>query len=709
MFLIITPSQFSDALFPLKQHKINTGLLTSIITLEQVYQDYPGRDEAEKVKRCIEDYYRQQGVRYVMLVGDFGTFPVRYTVIDKRSDAAMNMAFYPTDIYYSALYKADGSFDDWDGNKNGYFGELFGECHTGHVNVDNVSLDPVVAVGRIPASTAEEVTCYVNKVISYETDAYKETARRRVVLMATHDWLSDACKVNDRIALEYLTDYDCVRMNTEGCLGMSDRVLASEKITDMINRGIDLIDYIGFGDTGTFAIPDDPWGAADVAKLTNSKLPIICASIGSTSVVSAYPPYSPYVDTDGVSHPGLGRGEVFETAPPQPACLQRVRNADSDLAVNLIVRTKHGAAAYIGGITGMQMYEPTEYFFQCVQGSSAVGEAWQGMIKAFYEKQGLPGNLNQQYWFAVAKAHQPWKTMLYGDPSLRMHGAAGGNWFNKQATRADHGSSEAPALGVLRDKIYLAWKGKSGSNLWFSVFDGERWSAHRVTSEGHDASSAPALAVYKNKLYMVWKGKDSDPLIWYSSFDGAVWTRQRITRGDRSTSFNPSLAAYGGKLYMAWKAKGSDSQLWYSYFDGDWSPQIMTGADHGSSSSPALAVYHDKLYMVWKGKGADPQLWFSYFDGASWSAAEIVSSEFETSDSPALVVYEDKLYMAWKGKDAEAWFSVFDGIQWQKQQSIDTARGIVKAPALAVYEDKLIMAWRDSSQQLWFSYFHITQ
>jgi hypothetical protein len=714
MFLIITPSQFSEALLPLKQHKESTGMLTSIVTLEKAFQDYSGRDEAEKVKRCIEDYHRQQYIRYVMLVGDFSIFPVRYTVTDRKSDAALNTAFYPTDLYYSALYKADGSFDDWDGNKNGYYGELFGECHSGPVNVDNVSLEPVVAVGRIPASNAEEVTRYVNKIINYETNAYKESSKKRAMLMATHDWLSDACKVNERIAEEYLTDYECVRMNTEGCLCSSDRVLASDKITDMINRGIDIVNYIGFGDPGSLTIPEGPWKAADAAQLTNSKLPIMCVSIGSTSVAAAHPPYSPYVDINGESHPGLGRGEIFEQLPPQPACRQRVRNADGDLATNLTVRSEHGAIAYIGGTTGMQMYEPTEYFFQSVQASQTIGEAWQGMIRRFYKVQGLPGKLNQQYWFAVAKVHQPWRTMLFGDPSLRIRGAASGKWFDRQITRTDLVSSEAPALGVLRDKLYMSWKGKTGPNLWFSVFDGERWSAHRVTSDDHDSSGAPALAAYKNKLYMVWKGKESDPLIWFSTFDGAVWTRQRITRADRSASFNPSLAVYEGKLYMAWKARGNYPQLWHSYYDGDWSPQKMILEDHGASSAPALVVFQDKLYMFWRGK-ADAQIWYSVtensilsdFDEARWSPGRVVDPKFETSDAPALAVYRDKLYMVWKG-NGQARYSVFDGDSWTPQQEVGAASGISKAPALAVYDDKLFMTWGDSDQQLWLSYFYVS-
>ncbi len=703
MFLIITPSKFQDALLPLKKHKESTGLLTSIITLEKIYQEYSGRDEAEKVKRCIEEYHRQRFIHYAMLVGDFSTFPVRYTVTDRKSEAAMDTAFYPTDLYYSALYKKDGSFDDWDGNRNGYYGELFGECHSGAINVDNVSLDPVVAVGRVPASTEEEVARYVDKVISYETNAGNETSKRKALLTATHDWLGEACKANERIAGKYLTDYECLRMNSEGCMCSSDRVLASERITEIINNGVDLVDYIGFGDTESLAVPGAPWTAADAAQLTNSKLPVICVSIGSTSVSNVFPPYSPYTDIKGDSHPGLNRGEVFDRTPPQPACFQRVRNADSDLAASLTVKTEHGAAAYISGVIGMQMYEPTEYFLQSIQGSKTVGEAWQGMIRLFYEKQGLPGKLNQQYWFAMAKVHQPWRTMLFGDPSLRIRGAIAGEWSGRLTMRSDIESSEAPAFGILDNKLYIAWKGKTGTNLWFSAFDGGRWSANRVTGEGHDSSGAPALAAYKGKLYMAWKAKGADPQLWYSCFDGE-WSRPITTGQDHSAYSAPALAVFRDKLYMVWKGR-TNSQIWFSDFDGaSWSSAKAVSAEFAVSGTPSLAVYEDRLYMAWK-SNADQYIWFSIFDGETWTPSCITSYEFETSDAPALALFGDKLYMAWRGEyEGHAWYSVFNGRTWSMRE---TDLDIPKAPSLVVYDGKLLIMWSGSERELYYSYFNM--
>lgn len=87
MLLVITPSLFAPALDSLRVHKEKHGLLTTVITLEKVYQDYSGSDEAEKVKRCIHQRVHEQGIRYVLLMGDSDVFPVRFTKTD-RGDAA---------------------------------------------------------------------------------------------------------------------------------------------------------------------------------------------------------------------------------------------------------------------------------------------------------------------------------------------------------------------------------------------------------------------------------------------------------------------------------------------------------------------------------------------------------------------------------------------------------------------------------------------
>jgi hypothetical protein len=427
MLLIITPSKFLSAMEPLKTHKEQTGILTTIVTLENVYRDYPQGDQAEKVKRCIAERHEKQEHRFVLLVGDSDTFPVRYTKTDRGDQNAFNTAFYPTDLYYAALYKQNGSFDDWDANHNGYYGELNGETHTGPINIDQVNLEPTVAVGRVPASTLDEVNRYVQKVIRYEQQAYGANWTKRALLMATNDWILDACHVQERIAQNYLNMYMSTILSSTGspCAGAGS--LTSPAVTQGFNSGVGLVGYIGHGNPSNLAIPGDWWGTNNIPQLTNvDRLPVMFVAACETAEFATLPPYSAYVDVNNVKHQGTIQGERFTSLPPQPSCFQTWYDPDQDLATQLTVRTNAGVIAYLGGVTGMQRCELLEYFFQGLPNCATIGEAWQWMVRHYYDVQGLPGTLTSPDWGAVARVHQPWKYMLFGDPSLRIGGARKG-------------------------------------------------------------------------------------------------------------------------------------------------------------------------------------------------------------------------------------------------------------------------------------------
>jgi len=194
--LVIAPEEFIESLKPLEAHKNNTGMATKLLSLEKIYRENTGRDEAEKIKQCLAAYNRNSKIQYAMLVGDCEKFPIRYTKTDRYttepSDPTHNTTYFPTDLYYADLFEHDGSFDDWDRNHNGYFGELQGGKTAGKLNIDAVDLRPDITVGRLPASTHSEARVYVSKVIRYEQSAYGASWSRKALLIATTDWIRDA-------------------------------------------------------------------------------------------------------------------------------------------------------------------------------------------------------------------------------------------------------------------------------------------------------------------------------------------------------------------------------------------------------------------------------------------------------------------------------------------------------------------------------------
>ncbi|MBN1247494.1 MAG: hypothetical protein JXC32_07530, partial [Anaerolineae bacterium] len=178
--LIITPRAFETVLAPLVDHKTATGISTAMITLEDVYRTGSG-DEAEQVKQAIRDYYDSSSVKYVMLVGDVDRFPVRWVTAVRGTETEY---FFPSDLYYADLYNADETPATWDYDADDLYGEHRCAPDASDANLDRLDLHPEVAVGRVPASTVEEVESYVAKIIRYEHLTYDADWFRNVLLIA---------------------------------------------------------------------------------------------------------------------------------------------------------------------------------------------------------------------------------------------------------------------------------------------------------------------------------------------------------------------------------------------------------------------------------------------------------------------------------------------------------------------------------------------
>ncbi len=420
--LIITPTEFKASLVPLKTHKDNTGIAAEIIELSTIYNQYSGRDQAEKVKNCLVSYRHLNGIRFAMLVGDSDKFPVRYTKTDRKDTKAFNTAFYASDLYYADLFEPNGAMDNWDRNNNGYYGELRGESGTGTLNIDDVDLRPDIAVGRIPASTVAEVQNYVNKVIAYENGGYKPAWFKKSLLIATTDWLSDACKTQEEIATKYLTSFNNQKLYSSGNPCANVTTPSASTINTRMNNGVGFVSYIGHGSRSTW---QGCYGTGDIPSLTNSsKLPVVFASACGTSEFATQAPYDGYTDINGVNHNGTNNGEVFSSIPPQPACIQSIRNPES-LGEALTVKYTTGAIGYIGCATGAQPWsrDLNKYFFEAYRyGHELLGGMWNYMIQKYYETHVLPTVISTPDWTKVAEFHQPWKFLLFGDPSLRVGG-----------------------------------------------------------------------------------------------------------------------------------------------------------------------------------------------------------------------------------------------------------------------------------------------
>jgi hypothetical protein len=62
------------------------------------------------------------------------------------------------------------------------------------------------------------------------------------------------------------------------------------------------------------------------------------------------------------------------------------------------------------------------FFYAIADGSPTVGEAWNTAIREYYKMRHFQTSYDHADWAVLADFHQPWKFMLFGDPSLRIGG-----------------------------------------------------------------------------------------------------------------------------------------------------------------------------------------------------------------------------------------------------------------------------------------------
>ena len=170
--VIISPSEFETYLGPLVTHKNNMGVSTNLVLLEDIYNTYPGRDDAEKIKYFIKYAIDEWNTQYVLLVGDIYKLPIRKTYASWWEPNLLS------DLYYADIYDNQFEFCSWDSNENNRFGEINGDGY----DIDGVDLYPDVHVGRLACKNIDELDIVINKIITYETQTYGQDWFDKIIL-----------------------------------------------------------------------------------------------------------------------------------------------------------------------------------------------------------------------------------------------------------------------------------------------------------------------------------------------------------------------------------------------------------------------------------------------------------------------------------------------------------------------------------------------
>ncbi len=410
--VVVVPREFAPALAEYVEHR-GRDMPVEVLVVEDAVQG-AGVDAPERVKHVLFERWKAGHCSAVLLVGDVGFVPVRWMTLDRVTPAAFDTAFYPSDLYYGDVARDDGTFDDWNGARDGvhalYFGEVHGEHHKSPpVNFDGVSYVPEIAVGRWPARSVEEVAACAAKTVAFERERAPE---RRAAFVHKDGWVDVRARL-DALVKRFPADRAVVLADAAGA------PVGAARVQQCLREAITLVLHTGH------ALPagwDGAFGLGDRAGLEDLAPRSILASAGcSSAAIATEPPYQGYVDVLGIEHPGTNAGEVFATWPPPPAPLQPAHHDATSLGEEL-VRGPGPVAAYFGCVTGSQPAAVTlvEEFAAALPDAVRLGDLWLAAVRNYHRRENLAAIVPTEDWYPASIYFQAMKFVLLGDPTLRL-------------------------------------------------------------------------------------------------------------------------------------------------------------------------------------------------------------------------------------------------------------------------------------------------
>lgn len=181
-YLIITRGMFRSTIENFVTWKESKGLSVAVENVDNIINDHSGVDNLGKIRNCIKQYYQDNQVKWVLLVGDADPddgppdggapsyaldknweVPTRYVWNPDGAgdDSYTNMDdnYTPTDYYYAGLT------DNWDADADSKFGES-----SNNSTQEEADWVAEVYVGRWPVRTTSELQTVMSKTINSENN-----------------------------------------------------------------------------------------------------------------------------------------------------------------------------------------------------------------------------------------------------------------------------------------------------------------------------------------------------------------------------------------------------------------------------------------------------------------------------------------------------------------------------------------------------------
>lgn len=156
-YIIITSSTYESDFTDFVEFKLGQGYNVFLKTTNEIYTEYTGADNADKIRNFIIDAYETMGAEYILLGGDTAIVPYRGFWVNSYGTEDYNI---PSDLYFSGLDRVGtGTGPDWNADGDNKWGE--------HSEADYYS---EVYLGRISAGNSTEFAAAINKQIMYQSN-----------------------------------------------------------------------------------------------------------------------------------------------------------------------------------------------------------------------------------------------------------------------------------------------------------------------------------------------------------------------------------------------------------------------------------------------------------------------------------------------------------------------------------------------------------
>ena len=283
--VIISPNEYSQSLQLLIEHKNNIGTNTILKTTEEIFEEFEGRDEVEKIKYFIKYSIENWNIKYVLLVGGAEKIPPRYTHIFYEDFDLYHIPgewIFPSDLYYADIYNFNGTFSNWDTNNNNIFAE-----YNWNGKNDEIDLYPDVNIGRLACIDTNEVEICVNKILTYEQQkAYSQNWFNNITYIGGDSLAGDDDEIDEgeyvhQKVIEILEGYNPIKI-----WASNNNLLDVENINAALNNGSGFVFFNGHGNLDLWGthphgnnnrwIPPGFFKNSHIDSLNNkNKLPII--------------------------------------------------------------------------------------------------------------------------------------------------------------------------------------------------------------------------------------------------------------------------------------------------------------------------------------------------------------------------------------------------------------------------------------------------